>query len=59
MGDRVAHLTAARVKNAGVGKHQDGQGLFLRVYESGSKCWVLRITVDGRRREIGLGAGPW
>lgn len=58
MGDRVAHLTAARVKNAGVGKHHDGQGLFLRVYESGAKCWVLRVTVDGRRREIGLGGWP-
>ena len=58
IGDRVAHLTAARVKNAGVGKHQDGQGLFLRVYESGAKCWVLRVTVDGRRREIGLGGWP-
>lgn len=54
----MAHLTAARVKNAGVGKHHDGQGLFLRVYESGAKCWVLRVTVDGRRREIGLGGWP-
>lgn len=54
----MAHLTAATVKNAGVGKHQDGQGLFLRVYESGAKCWVLRVTMDGRRREIGLGGWP-
>ncbi|MYB11060.1 MAG: tyrosine-type recombinase/integrase [Acidimicrobiia bacterium] len=51
-------LTAAEVKNAGPGKHQDGQGLFLRVYESGAKCWVLRLTVDRRRREIGLGGWP-
>lgn len=51
-------LTAAKVKNAGPGKHQDGQGLILRVYVSGSRCWVLRVTVDGRRREIGLGAWP-
>ncbi|MCY3961024.1 MAG: tyrosine-type recombinase/integrase [bacterium] len=51
-------LTAAKVKNAGPGKHQDGQGLILRVYESGSRCWVLRLTVDGRRREIGLGGWP-
>ncbi|MYB09115.1 MAG: DUF4102 domain-containing protein [Acidimicrobiia bacterium] len=54
----MPQLTAAKVKNAGVGKHQDGQGLFLRVYESGSRCWVLRLTVDGRRREIGLGGWP-
>ena len=51
-------LTAAKVKTAGPGKHQDGQGLYLRVYESGSRCWVLRLTVDGRRREIGLGGWP-
>ncbi|MDE0216519.1 MAG: Arm DNA-binding domain-containing protein [bacterium] len=51
-------LAAAEVKNAGPGKHQDGQGLFLRVYESGAKCWVLRLTVDRRRREIGLGGWP-
>ncbi|MCY4037162.1 MAG: tyrosine-type recombinase/integrase [bacterium] len=51
-------LTAAEVKNAGPGKHQDGQRLFLRVYESGAKCWVLRLTVDRRRREIGLGGWP-
>ena len=58
MGDRMPQLTAAKVRNADVGKHQDGQGLFLRVYESGSRCWVLRLTVDGRRREIGLGGWP-
>ena len=51
-------LTAVEVKNAGVGKHHDGRGLFLRVYRSGSRCWVLRLTVDGRRREIGLGGWP-
>ena len=51
-------LTAVEVKTAGVGKHHDGRGLFLRVYKSGSRCWVLRLTVDGRRREIGLGGWP-
>ena len=51
-------LTAVEVKNAGPGKHHDGRGLFLRVYKSGSRCWVLRLTVDGRRREIGLGGWP-
>ena len=48
-------LTAVEVKNAGVGKHHDGRGLFLRVYKSGSRCWVLRLTVDGRRRGDRLG----
>ena len=54
----MPNLTAAQVKAAGPGKHQDGQGLFLRVTGTGSKSWVLRITVDGRRRDIGLGGWP-
>ena len=51
-------LTAAQVKAAGPGKHGDGQGLHLRVTDAGSKSWVLRITVDARRRDIGLGSWP-
>ncbi|MCY3862789.1 MAG: Arm DNA-binding domain-containing protein [bacterium] len=52
------HLTAARVRVAGPGKHQDGQGLYLRVTDTGSRSWLLRVTFDGRRREIGLGGWP-
>ena len=54
----MPQLTATEVKAAGPGKHHDGQGLHLRVTDTGSKSWVLRITVDGRRREIGLGSWP-
>ncbi|MDE0217395.1 MAG: Arm DNA-binding domain-containing protein [bacterium] len=50
----MPHLTAARVRAAGPGKHQDGQGLYLRVTDTGSRSWLLRVTFDGRRREIGL-----
>ncbi len=57
-GGMMPLLTAAKVKTAGPRKHQDGQGLYLRVYESGSRCWVLRLTVDGRRRENNLGGWP-
>ncbi len=51
-------LTAARVKAAGPGKYHDGQGLHLRVTNGGSKSWFLRLTVDGRRRDMGLGGWP-
>ena len=51
-------LTAARVKTAGPGKYHDGQGLHLRVTNGGSKSWFLRLTVDGRRRDMGLGGWP-
>ena len=37
------------------GKYYDANNLFLRVYKAGSKNWVQRVTVNGKRREIGLG----
>jgi integrase len=53
-------LTAAKVRTAGPGKHHDGGGLglFLRVDPNGARFWVQRITVHGKRREIGLGSPP-
>lgn len=49
-------LTAAFVKSAREpGKYFDGHGLFLRVMPGGSRQWVQRIVVRGKRREIGLG----
>lgn len=54
----MAKLTAARVRTAKPGRHQDGDGLYLRVTEKGSKSWTLRITVDGTRRDMGLGSWP-
>ena len=40
------------------GRHGDGNGLYLNVSPSGSKSWVQRIVIHGRRRDIGLGAYP-
>ena len=37
------------------GFYADGNGLYLRVDTSGTKRWVLRTMVQGRRRDIGLG----
>lgn len=34
------------------------EGLTIRVDSPDSKYWVLRISVDGKRREIGLGSYP-
>jgi hypothetical protein len=36
----------------------DGGGLLLEVRPGGSKGWVARVTVAGRRRDIGLGTWP-
>ena len=40
------------------GRHGDGDGLYLYISRSGAKSWVQRTVVDGRRRDIGLGAYP-
>ena len=40
------------------GRYSDGGGLHLYISKAGRKSWVLRITVDGRRRDIGLGGYP-
>lgn len=48
-------LTAAKIKNAPPGKYSDGAGLWLHKREDGGAQWVLRVSVHGRRREMGLG----
>lgn len=40
------------------GKHFDGHGLFLKVTTTGAKQWVQRITIRGKRSELGLGSPP-
>ena len=38
------------------GRYGDGDGLYLYISPSGTKSWVQRIVVDGRRRDVGLGS---
>ena len=40
------------------GRYGDGGTLFLHVAPGGSKSWVQRVTIDGQRRDIGLGGFP-
>jgi integrase len=40
------------------GKYFDGNGLYLRVQPNGAKQWVQRITINGKRCELGLGSPP-
>ena len=52
-------LSATRVKALKEpGRYSDGGGLHLYIRKAGRKSWVLRITIDGRRRDIGLGGFP-
>ncbi|WJM28331.1 tyrosine-type recombinase/integrase [Novosphingobium resinovorum] len=49
-------LSALHVKNAKPGRHPDGKGLYLLVSPTGGKSWVLRVQVDGKRKDYGLGS---
>lgn len=49
-------LSAAGVRKAKPGRYADGGGLYLFVEDSGSRRWVLRTAVRGKRRDIGLGS---
>ena len=40
------------------GRYGDGGTLFLSIAPGGSKSWVQRVTIDGKRRDIGLGGFP-
>ena len=48
-------LSARKVATAGPGKHADGGGLYLFVKPDGSRRWFFLFTLEGRRREMGLG----
>ena len=55
----MGKLTVATVKSLSKpGRHGDGGTLFLNVAPGGSKSWTQRLTIDGKRRDIGLGGFP-
>ncbi|WP_273724645.1 site-specific integrase [Bartonella sp. AU18XJBT] len=49
-------LNARSVATLGAGKYNDGAGLLLHKRKDGGAQWILRYTLHGRRREMGLGA---
>lgn len=51
-------LTDLMVRQAGPGRHSDGNGLQLFVRPSGARSWVQRLVIRGRRRDLGLGSYP-
>ena len=51
-------LSAGFIRTAPSGKHSDGGGLWFIKREDGGAQWMLRVTVHGRRREMGLGGFP-
>ena len=53
----IGKLSPAKVRTvAKPGIHGDGAGLWLHVGPTGGKSWLFRFMLDGRAREMGLGA---
>ncbi|WP_411993361.1 tyrosine-type recombinase/integrase [Agarivorans sp. DSG3-1] len=45
----------AKLKEGKVGKFKVDTGLYFRVTEQGSAFWVLRYSINGKRRELTIG----
>jgi integrase len=57
MARTVNKLTATKVQNANAaGMYPDGGGLYLQVSSEGAKSWILRYSLRGKAREMGLGS---
>jgi integrase len=52
----MPNLTEAKVKTLPPGRHGCGDGLWLDV--GGGRTWSLRYTLQGKARQMGLGAWP-
>lgn len=53
----MGKLTVTKIRNLKEpGNYGDGDGLFLRIGKSGKGYWIIRCQMNGRRRDIGIGA---
>ena len=55
MPKRAAGLTVREVEQKGCGLWADGRGLYLHVTGTGTRSWIYRYQLDGKRRDMGLG----
>ena len=46
-------LSVAFVRSAPPGRHCDGNGLYLYVQKTGTRSWIQRLVIRGRKRELG------
>ena len=50
-------LTATKIKSLNKpGRYADRDGLYLQVNRTGTKSWIYRYQINGKRREMGLGS---
>ena len=55
----MERMTVGKVRALTVpGRYAAGPTLYLRIAPGGTKSWVQRLTIDGRRHDIGLGGWP-
>ena len=53
----MGKLTALKIRSlAEPGRYPDGDGLYLEMNRKGSGHWLLRVQIEGKRRDIGLGS---
>ena len=53
----MASLTAAKVRTLKTpGRYGDGGGLYLNIAKGGTKSWIQRIRIEGKRTDKGLGS---
>ena len=52
--NRLSALLIKKISEPG--KYGDGYGLYLVVAKSGAKRWEQRITINGKRHDLGLGS---
>lgn len=53
---KITDLAVRKLSKPGV--HRAGDGLYIRVTESGSKHWIHRFNLDGKAHWMGLGPYP-
>ncbi len=57
-GNLDAKTVEAAKKRENTYRLSDGGGLLLEVRPTGARVWLCRVTVHGRRRDMGLGGYP-
>ena len=56
MASSIHRLSAAKVRTeTKPGFYSDGGGLYLQIGPAGTKSWVFKYTIRGKRRGMGMG----
>lgn len=55
---KLAPIEVGRLTAAGLHAVGGVAGLHMQISTAGARSWILRLTVGGKRRDVGLGAFP-